>query len=452
MADNLAQGPELVGGRIAWLDYKSSCTGGCNSAIDDYTETKRYSLRVMGSRRKPRVLYTTGNSDGSVGGGTGGFTGRIGFGLSGSFLAISATEDFESRDVSTFDVRLAAGARPRPPGQADLATLLDCTYGGFSGRNGAFALSGALLAYDSTPCREGEGARARLTFRNLQSGRSRLERLSPGSEIRDLAAAGDFAAAAVYPNAEPQVEQPSEGPEYLVSVFRQGQPGPLATVPVGRSRPSIDQQRDGRVALCTEDRQLATFSPASPTLRRLGSCNGAVSIARDRLVFRSLPTGGLHVIDLAGRRGTIAQLGRVGTLGLDFDGRRVAYGMVRCRGGAAILATTVTTRGRGRPFVKCPVHIRSRGRLTVRRDGRTSFALGCPRGCDGFFELLRAGETLEFGLVNSRPGRSEVPVRLGSYGRRALAGGRNLRAKLRVVVNDRDGRRRAAVRTLALTR
>jgi len=320
-----------------------------------------------------------------------------------------------------------------------------------SGPGSAFALSGALLVHDSTPCRKRERTPNRITLRDLSTGSRRSEQLARDREVRGLAAAGRFAAVSLGTRFDP------DGPDledvYSIAVFARGRRGPVVTVPVGGSIPSFDVQRDGRVAVCSEAGRLSTFSPDEPEPRELGPCRGAPRVAGNRIVYEAPRGRGIQVSDLAGKRSTIAPIGTVDSSGLDFDGRNLAYGLDRCVGGTEILRTTVTTRGRGRPYVTCPAFIRSRGRLTMISAARTRFALGCPRGCSGFFQLFGARDVIASGTFERPPGRSTVRALLTRYGKRALARrGNDLRVKLKVTVSDRDGDSRHVLRTLRLTR
>lgn len=108
-----AQGPQLVGGRVAWLDSSSRCIGECRDVASDFTEATRYSLRVSRPRRRPRVLYTSKSSSGTLGGTADTFGGGFEFALSRAFLATETTKEFEGREYSSFGLRLTAGPRPR---------------------------------------------------------------------------------------------------------------------------------------------------------------------------------------------------------------------------------------------------------------------------------------------------------------------------------------------------
>lgn len=447
--ESLAQGPQLVAGRVAWLDSSSRCIGECRDVASDFTEATRYSLRVSRPRRRPRVLYTSRSSSGTLGGTADTFGGGFEFALSRTFLATEATKEFEGREYSSFGLRLTAGPRPRSPRRAKLARVAGCSAEGIAGESSGFVLSGALLVYDDTPC--SRRTPDRFSLRDLSTGRTRSEVLPGSVAIADLAAAGSFVAVSLY-----AYDRSTRQTTYSIGVFRRDREGAIAVVPVGASHPSIDLQRDGRVAICTDDGRLATFSASDPQLRELGSCEGSVRIASDRIVSRARVRGraaGLQVSDLAGRRVTLAALGRIDLHGFDFDGRAVAYALDRCDGGTEILRSPASARDRRRLFVKCPAFIRTRRVLGVRAGGRTRFALGCPRGCAGYFELVGGRYVIASGSFERGRGRSTVNVRLARYGRRALArhGGR-LRVKLKLTLDDRDAGRSSVSRRLRLTR
>lgn len=445
--EGLTQGPQLVDSRIAWLDSSYECISGCRDSSGDFTERETYRLRISRPRGKPSVLYTATSKSGAIGGADS-FGGSLRFALSGSFLAALATSSFDGREDSSFDLRLAAGPRPRSAGSKTLQRITSCSGTGFSGPGGAFALSDALLVHDATPCTGADGVPSRIAFRDLSTGRRRVEDLPEDRVLDGAAAAGRFVAVSL----AKRVDFDDPEPEHFVALFDSERPGAIATAPAGRNSTSFDVQADGRVAICSDGGQLSTFSPTAPEPRDLGRCEGSVKIARDRVVFRA-PEGDLEVSDLAGQRETIAPLGSVITpFGLDFDGLSVAYAVPRCVGGTEILRTTATTRARARPYAKCPAFVRSPARVRVRGKGRTSFGLRCPRGCTGFFGLHGGRYQIASGFFERRPGRKAVRMRLDGYGQRILRRSGSLRAKLTVVVYDRDGERSRVRRTLRLTR
>lgn len=444
--ESLHQGPLLVDSRIAWLDSSSECVSGCRQDDTDFTERQRYRLRVAQPSRRPRVLFTTTTSSGSIGGADS-FGGNLSIALSSSFLAVVATSSFDGREDSSFDFRLGAGPRPRSPRTARLRQIAKCSAFGISGSRAAFALSGSLLVHDAMPCEEGSG-QSMIAFLDLATGSRRLEELPEDRRLVGLATAGRFAAASLSNRFDP--DDPDFEYEYFAALFDRDRPGAIVTVSVGEGMPTLDVQRDGRIAICS-DATLSTFSEAEPQPRELGACEGTPLIASDRVVFRA-PNGDLQVSDLSGERQTIAQLGEVSSSGFDFDGRDVVYGLARCFEGTELLRATVHTRGRGRPTATCPASIRSRGPLRVSRTGATRFALGCPRGCDGFFDVFGPRYTVASGSFERRPGRSTVRVRLDRYGRRLLARRGSLRVRFVLTVDDRDGERRKVRRTLRLTR
>lgn len=449
--ENLSQGPELVGSRIAWLDSTSECIRGCGPSFDDFTERQRYALRVSRPRGKPQVLYTATSSSGTAGGQADDFGGDVSFGLSRSFLAVGSNAIFDGREDSSFDVDLAGGPRPRSAGSSALRRITRCSFStGLSGPGSAFALSGPLLVHDSTPCRKRENAAERVTLRDLASGWRRSEQLPSDRAVFSVAAAGRYAAVALATKFDPS------GPDledvYSIALFSRDRRGPIIDVPLGDRIPSFDVQDDGRVAACTEDGRLSTFSPEEPQPRPLGSCTGDPRIADDRIVFRAGRRSGIQISNLAGKRSTVAPIGSLQSFALDFDGRSVAYDLERCFGGTELLRVPATTRGRGRPYVECPASIRSRGRLTMRSATRTRFSLRCPRGCSGSFDLFGARSVIASGVFERGPGRSTVRALLSRSGRRALARRGSLRVKLKVTVGDRDDRQRRVFRTLRLTR
>lgn len=447
--DGLAQGPLLVDSRIAWLDSSSECVSGCRGAFGDFTERQRYRLRVSRGSGKPRILYTTTRSGGSLGGGADSFGASVDFALSESFLAVVTTSSFDGREDSSFGFRLDAGRRPRSAKQTTLERLASCSNFGISEPDAAFALSGALLVRETDPCRESQDAPSAIALRDLATGDGRSEPLPDDRFLGRIAAAGRFVAASMGKAFDPDDPDAERG--HVVALYDRDRPGAIATVPAGKQGPSFDVQPDGRVAICSDDGRLSTFSPSEREPRDLGGCEAGPSIASDRIVFRA-HGGDLQVTDLAGRRETIAPLGSLASTRPDFDGRVITYGVPRCvDGDTEILRMPVTARSRVGPFVKCPASIQS-GRLTVRGKGRTQFRLGCPRGCSGFFDLVGPRYTIASGSFNRRAGRSTVNVRLDRYGRRVLARSGSLRVKLELTVDNRDGNRRKVTRTLRLTR
>lgn len=56
--EGLAQAPELVDSRIAWLDSSYDCISGCRDSSGDFTERQTHRLRISRPRGEPRVLYT----------------------------------------------------------------------------------------------------------------------------------------------------------------------------------------------------------------------------------------------------------------------------------------------------------------------------------------------------------------------------------------------------------
>lgn len=448
--EDLAQGPQLVDSRIAWLDSTSECLSGCRGNVSDFTERKRYRLRVSRGRGKPRVLYTATALSGSFAG-VDSSSSDLDFALSESHLAVVATSDFDGQEESNFALRLDAGPRPRSVRNTPLRRIARCSGSGFDIEPGsAVALSGALLAHDGAPCGENEGKPSRIALRDLRTGSQRFEALPEDRVLRRLTTAGRFVAASLERRSD--FQDPNFETDHLVGLFDRDRPGAIAIVPAGKLGPSLDVQSDGRVAICSEEGRLSTFSPAQLEPRDLGACgrSGPI-IAADQIVFRA-PTGEIQVSDLTGRRETLAPLGDVDSFGLDFDGRNVVYGLARCVGGTEILSTTVEARGRVKPYVGCPAFIRSRRRLAVQGGGSTRFALDCPRGCSGFFDLFGARDVIASGAFERRPGRSTVRARLDRSARRALARRGSLRVKLTVRVGDRDGERRRVIRTFRLTR
>ncbi len=417
--EELNQGPLLVDGRIAWLDSSSKCVSGCRGG-GDFTEQQRYRLRISQPGGKPRVVYTTTGSSGSAAGADS-FRVGIDLALSDSHLAVVKTPRFAGREAedSSIGFRLDAGARPRSVKNTTLRRIARCSAFGFSdnGAGSAVALSGPLLAHDGAACAEIDGSPSRIALHDLTTGDRRLEQLPEDRVLRRLAAAGRFVAASLERRFD--FSEPGFQTDHSVALFDRDRPGAIATVPAGKQGPSFDVQPDGRVAICSVDGRLSTFSPTQLEPRDLGTCAGQPSIAADRIVLRS--GGELQVSDLTGRRETLAQLGDVGSLGLDFDGRDVVYGLERCVGGTEILRTTMATRGHGKPYVECPAFIRNRARLAVKGKGRTRFALGCPRGCSGFFELSGARDVIASGFFERSSGRSTVRVRLTRDARRAPA-------------------------------
>jgi hypothetical protein len=447
--EDLVQGPHLVNSRIAWLDSTSECVRGCRGAVSDFTERERYRLRISHPSGKPRVLYSSTSKSGFGGGGDS-FGSDVSFALSDSFLAIVATSEFDGQEESDFALRLEAGPRPRSVQDTTLQRITRCSGSGFDIEPGsALTLSGPLLAHDGAPCGENEAKPSQIALRDLATGERRLQQLPEDRVLRRLAASGRFVAASLERRSD--FSNPDFQTDHVVALFDRDRPGTIATVPAGKFGPSFDVQSDGRVAICADDGRLTTFSPAQLEPRDLGTCGSAPSIASDRIVFR-VPTGELQVSDLTGRRETIAELGDVGAFGFDSDGRNAVYGVNRCVGGTEILRTTVETRGRVKPYVKCPAFIRSRGRLAVRRKGRTRFELGCPRGCSGHFEMSGPRDVIASGFFERRPGRSTVRVLLSPDARRALVRHGRLRVTLEVAVDDRNGKRRQVTRALRLTR
>jgi len=448
--ENLEQGPLLVNSGIAWLDSTSECLSGCRGNVSDFTERKRYRLRVSRGRGKPRVLYTATALSGSFAG-VDSSSSDLDSALSESHLAVVSTSDFDGQEESNFALRLDAGPSPRSVRDTPLRRITRCSGSGFDIEPGsAVALSGALLAHDGAPCGENEGKPSRIALRDLRTGSQRFEALPDDRVLRRLATAGRFVAASLERRSD--FQDPNFETDHMVGLFDRDRPGAIAMVPAGKLGPSLDVQSDGRVAICSAEGRLSTFSPTQLEPRDLGACGrSGPSIAADLIVFRA-PTGEIQVSDLTGRRETLASLGDVDSLGLDFDGRDVVYGLARCVGGTEILRTTVETRGRAKPYVTCPAFIRNRRRLAVRGGGRARFALDCPRGCSGFFDLFGARDVIASGAFERSPGRSTVRVRLARSGRRALARRGSLRVKLTVRVGDRDGERRSVTRTLRLTR
>lgn len=434
--------------RIAWLETGSKCISGCRDHFGDFTERQRDRLRISRRTGRATTIYTT-TSLGGLAGGADGVSTNIRFALSGSFLAVLTASDFDGREQSTFDVGLAAGPRPRSTRDAPLGGVIKCSGMGLSGSGSSFALSGALLVHDATPC-ESEIGPGRIGIRDLATGSRRVEQLPDGRVLVGLATAGRFVAASLAKSHD--YGDPNFEAEHFVALFDRERPGAIVTASAGEYGPAFDVQSDGRVAICSQEGRLSTFSPTQRQPRELGSCAGSPKIARDRVVFRE-PGGNVAVSDPRGRRETVFPLGAVETpYGLDFDGRSVVYAAPRCVRGTEILRTRVTTRARGRPYAKCPAIIRSPKRLRVTRQGRAKFGLGCPRGCNGHFGMNGAGYQVASGFFNRRPGRSVVRTRLDRYGRRLLRRRGGLRVKLTIVVYDRDGKRSRTRRTLRLTR
>jgi hypothetical protein len=439
-----AQGPTLVGDRIAWAE--EGCRGGCDPTADTFPDR----FRVFGAgpdgrrERLARVdgLRTRFEDDFSS-------VSSVSYGISTDQIALLRSRFDRGPGTQQREVgELNLGPIGQPRGLIFSCDASDPAQ--TDGEAQPIDQDGTSLAYDSAAC----SRPSRLAVRNLATGAT-VENAQPaGSRIVLVRVSGPRVAV---------LRRLSSGASE-VSVYEAATGAQLfsAPAPAGLAPEDIDVQDDGTVALvarAADDRcesgVLSWYSAAQPFEHRVPGvqpCPDGVRLAGGRAaVF--LGTGGaqeLRAIDLQTTDSRSLVLLRGvdhpafrGSGGpapfFDFDGQRVAYALRDCSDNQGLHVTDVVDAPDAVSYLRCPIALRSR-RVAKPRRRRLTLAVRCPRGCSGAATIrrghVRLANTDYFSLGPNRRGR----IRLIDEGAsRALRRRSRLRVRIAIRVTRRDG-------------
>ena len=444
-----AQGPTLVGDRIAWAE--EGCRRGCDPTADVYPD--RYRVYRSGPGGRERVARADGLrtrfDDENI------TVESVSFGMASNRVALlRSRSDRGAGEVVRERTGLQLGFLGQPR-----ETVFSCEASelGLAGADRPpLDMDEATLAYDAESC----GRPSRLAIRDLASGATRFGAQPAGSFLELIRTSGRYVAV---------LRRLSSGGAREIAVYRAETGAELykAPTPGGLTAEDIDVQEDGTVALVARGRAdecdegvLSWYSVAQPTEHRLAAkpCPNGVRIARDRAVIfvETDEDGGqeLRSVDLAGDTRTLVRLGegsrrvdhpifRV-TAGptpfFDFDGDRVAYALRDCSSNNGLHVTSLGGEPDQVRYVGCPLKLRSR-RIAGPRRRRLSLAVRCPRGCSGTATIRRGHVRLAYtGYFTLGPGRRQRIRLIDEAASRAFRGRGSLRVRIAIRTIDRTGR------------
>jgi hypothetical protein len=224
----LAEGPLLAGARVAWEETRCLARGGCG-----FEASRRYRIRAAGPRR---VTTLTRGRLRSLPGGSNALFDSVSFDLSPRRFVLGWSTFGTSNEQDFWEGGLLIGG-PEPtrlkhvPGGGCRAERFTVDH--------AFALTGAVLAYDRDPCDE----RPVLVLRDGAAGTVRRVDLGPpAGSLTDIAIAGRWVASTH--GRQLQVHDVETGAELF-----------SAPLPPGTLH-GIDVARDGRVAVTVGSERL----------------------------------------------------------------------------------------------------------------------------------------------------------------------------------------------------
>ncbi len=444
-----AQGPTLVGDRIAWAE--EGCRRGCDPMADVYPD--RYRVYWWGSGGRERVaradgLRTRFGDETST-------AESVSFGMSSNRVALLRSRvDRGPAELlrEATGIHLGFLGEPRKP-------VFWCEGGepGLTeGERPPLEMDEATLAYDAASC----GRPSRLAIRDLASDTTRFAAQPPGSRLELIRTSGRYVAVL---RRLPSVETRE------IAVYRSDTGTEVygARTPAGLAAEDIDVQDDGTVALVARGRTdecdegvLSWYSVAQPTAHRLAAkpCPNGVRIARGRaVVFVETDEDGgeeLRSVELAGETRTLVRLGRgsrrvdhpifrapaAPNPFFDFDGDRIAYALRDCAGNQGLHLTDVGREPDEVRYVGCPLRLRSR-RVAGPRRRRLSLAVRCPRGCSGTATIRRGHVRLAYtGYFALGPGRRQRIRLIDEAASRAFRGRRAIGVRIAIRTVDRTTR------------
>lgn len=425
----LAQGPQVVDGRIAWME--SRCVRGCG--FSDTGPVERSVIRLARAGERPRAIFEREVQNASSGPSF--YFESFRFAISASHLALLKVVDSGGPEGESGSSRLNAMRRG-----GRFATLRECDYEPFLGGS-PYALEGTLVAYDGS-CSGGYvgGLDPRLMIRDLAAGTAVAVPEREGLTIEAVRVDAPHVAALLSSG----VTAPAQ-----IAVYTAGG-DPVLRVPFPEQPEGFDVQADGTLVVCAGG-ELRSY--AGSETQALGRCTGAVRATAGRIVYTA-PDGGGTVLRLArigaGSR-DLAALGSVESTPFDADARHVTYGLATCDGNVELRLVSLATAPLRAPDPRCPVRVGART-LSPAAKGRVRVRLRCPRGCRGVLALKRKASLLATETFLKRPGRHSVTLTLGHKLRQTL----RRRGALRVVqiarVKDRTGEDRRIVRSIRLVR
>lgn len=443
-----AQGPTLVGDRIAWAE--EGCRRGCDPTTDRLPDRLR--LYRTGARRPERIARADG--------------------LRTSFGEESSSSESVSYGVSANRVALQRSRVDRGPGallressalglgflgspRSPVVACDGAEPGQTEGESAPLDMDDASLAYDEASC----GRPSRLAIRDLASDTTRFAAQPVGSRLVVVRVSG--------PAVGVLRRLASGGHE--TAVYRAATGAQLFSVPVpaGLTPEDIDVQDDGTLALVSrapedecDDGVLSWYSPAEPTEHRLATrpcANGVRLVGGRAVVFAEVGDEGQELSSVAltgGETRTLVRLGegrrRVDHPAFrapggpvpffDYDGRRVAYALRDCSDNQGLHVTDTESAPEEVRYVGCPLRLRSR-RIAGPRRRRLSLALRCPRGCSGTATIRRGHVRLAYtGYFTLGPGRRQRIRLIDEAASRAFRGRRAVPVRIAIRTIDRTGR------------
>ncbi|MDQ3588537.1 MAG: hypothetical protein M3350_08060 [Actinomycetota bacterium] len=444
-----AQGPTLVGDRIAWAE--EGCRRGCDPMADVYPD--RYRVYWARSGRRERLaradnLRTRFGDETSTEEG-------VSFGTSSNRVALLRSRfDRSPGEVLRESTGLHLGflGQPREPVFSCAASELGLT----GADRPPLDMDDATLAYDAARC----GRPSRLAVRDLASDTTRFAAQPADSFLELIRTSGRYVAVLRrLPSVETR-EIAVYRSDTLAEVYR-------ARTPTGLAAEDIDVQDDGTVALVArgptdecDEGVLSWYSVAQPTEHRLATkpCPHGVRIARGRaVVFVETDEDGGQELRSAGLGGETQPLVRLGrgarrvehplfkvsagpTPFFDFDGDRIAYALRDCSGNQGLHLTGVGGQPDRVRYVGCPLRLRST-RIAGPSRRRLSLAVRCPRGCSGTATIRRGHVRLAYtGYFALGAGRRQRIRLIDEAASRAFRGRRAVRVRIAIRAVDRAGR------------
>lgn len=427
----LAQGPQVVDGRIAWME--SRCFRGCG--FYDTGPVERSVIRLSRAGERPRTIFEREVQNASSGGPSFYFE-SFRFAVSASHLALLKVADSGGPDGESSSSRLSAMRRG-----GRFATLRECDYEPSSGGS-SYALEGTLVAYDGS-CSGGYGGSEldpRLMIRDLATGTAVAVPEREGLTIETLRVDAPHVAALLSSG----VTAPAQ-----IAVYTAGG-DPVLRVPFPERPEGFDVQADGTLVVCAGG-ELRSY--AGSETHALGRCTGAVRATAGRIVYAAPDDGGtvLRLARIGAGSRDLAALGSVESTPFDADARHVTYGLVTCDGNVELRLVSLATAPLRAPDPRCPVRVGART-LSPAAKGRVRVRLRCPRGCRGVLALKRNASLLATETFLKRPGRHSVTLTLGHKLRQTLRRRGALRVAQIARVEDRTGEDRRIVRSIRLVR